>query len=211
MHRIRVDATSQGVFTDPLDALPRSVDLPKSTPSSLGHENILLKYNRIYHHKLMRINYTTYDVRRAQDTINIGTMRRDIMVLHDSSPEHLIGCPEHVITHPYLYARVLGIFHVNAIYTGGTTPDYNPTRFDLLWVRWFHTISPGSWQTQKLETIAFPPMASNGAFGFLDPNDVVRSCHIIPDFASGKRYSDGQGLLLCSRDEDDYCQYYVGR
>ena len=208
MHRVRVDATSQGLFTDSLDALPGSIDLPKS---SLGHEDILLKYNRIYHHKLMRINYTTYDVRRAQDTINIGTMRRDIMVLHDSSPEHLISCPEHVITHPYLYARVLGIFHVNAIYTGGTTPDYNPTRFDLLWVRWFHTISPGSWQTQKLETIAFPPMASEGAFGFLDPNDVVRSCHIIPDFASGKRYSDGQGLSLCSRDEDDYYQYYVGR
>ena len=72
MHRVRVDATSQGLFTDSLDALPRSIDLPKS---SLSHEDILLKYNRIYHHKLMRINYTTYDVHQAQDTINIGTMR----------------------------------------------------------------------------------------------------------------------------------------
>lgn len=138
-------------------------------------------------------------------------MWRDIMVHHESQADHLAGCPKHLIFHPYLYARVLGIFHVNAIYTGGITPDSHPTRFDFLWVRWFRTISPGSWDSHKLECVAFPPMASNGAFGFLDPKDVVRSCHIILNFVSGKRFSDGRGLLPCSRDENDFGQYYVGR
>src|ERR1700720_1806104 len=40
--------------------------------------------NRIYSAKVLRVNYTTYDVRRDQDSMNPNTERRDIMVL---SPE----------------------------------------------------------------------------------------------------------------------------
>jgi hypothetical protein len=36
--------------------------------------------NRIYKHKVMRVNYTTYDLRRAQDSLNSRT-HADIMVL----------------------------------------------------------------------------------------------------------------------------------
>ena len=39
-----------------------------------------IKDDRIYHHSLLRVNYTTYDLRREQDTINPLT-RADIMVL----------------------------------------------------------------------------------------------------------------------------------
>jgi hypothetical protein len=59
-------------------------------------------------HNTMKINYTTYDVRRAQDTINPNTDRRDIVLL---SPEDA-----DLPNHQYSYARVLGIYHVNAIY-----------------------------------------------------------------------------------------------
>jgi hypothetical protein len=38
-------------------------------------------------------------------------------------------------------------------------------------------------------------MANENAFGFIDPADVVRSGHIIPAFAIGKRYADGDGLF----------------
>ena len=191
MHWARAAATSQETFLNQLNSLPGSIDSSKTMPCPVSHEDIFFKHNHIYHHKVMCINYTMYDVRQAQDTINIGTMQQDIMVLHESQPDHLTDCPKCLISHPNLYARVLGIFHVNAIYTGGNTPDPHPTRFDLLWVRSFHTVSPGSWDSHKLESIAFPPMASDGAFGFLDPKDVVRSCHIILNFASGKRFSDG--------------------
>jgi len=135
MHWVWVDAALWGAFIDPQGALLGTMDLPKSTPSSLGHEDVLLKYNCIYHHKLMHINYITYDAHQAQDTINIGTTQWDIMVLHSSSPEHLINCPEHAITPPpYLYAQVLGIFHVNAIYAGA--PHYTTTLQGLICCGW---------------------------------------------------------------------------
>jgi hypothetical protein len=169
------------------------------------HENIIFKHNRLYLHNTMRINYTTYDVRRAQDTINTKTSKRDIMVL----PGEAYRCDG--VQHPYVYARVLGVFHANVIYTSSAASDYLPIRLNFLWVRWFRTVTPGMWDSHQLEQISFPPMADKNSFGFLDPKEVVRSCHIIPKFASGKVYSDGIGLSLCSRDSDDYRHYYVGR
>ena len=73
---------------------------------NLQEEDIVFKYNHIYRHNIMRINYTTYDVRRAQDTINTNTSKRDILVLSCESDSDSAT--------PFLYARVLGIFHVNA-------------------------------------------------------------------------------------------------
>ena len=56
---------------------------------------------RIYRCKTLRINYTTYDVRRDANTIN-PTTHPDIMV---KSPE--TGSD----AQPFWYARVIGIFH----------------------------------------------------------------------------------------------------
>ncbi|KAH9915825.1 uncharacterized protein B0H18DRAFT_1140113 [Fomitopsis serialis] len=44
------------------------------------HDTIKFVNDRIYLHKALRINYTTYDMRRAQDTINPRT-QSDIMML----------------------------------------------------------------------------------------------------------------------------------
>ena len=56
----------------------------------------------MYLHQVMRVNYTSYDMRREQDTINPRN-HADVLLL---SPSHE--------SHPYLYARVIHIFHVNA-------------------------------------------------------------------------------------------------
>jgi hypothetical protein len=153
----------------------------------------------------MRINYTTYDVHRGQDIINPATSHRDIMVLADDSDD-----PH---TPHFLFARVLGIYHANIIYTGpgpGIT-DYSPHRMEFLWVRWYQHVTDGSWTTSTLDRVCFPPMASQNSFGFLNPSDVIRSCHIIPAFVTGKRYMDGRGLSLCARDSEDWRYYYVNR
>lgn len=89
---------------------------------------LYIKEDRLYHHNLMRINYTTYDVRRKQDNINPRTPHRDIMVL---------GETEHNTDHPYLYGRVLGIFHANVVYTASRPLSYRPRRLEFLWVRWY--------------------------------------------------------------------------
>ena len=43
---------------------------------------VVFKGDHIYHHHLFRVNYTAYDVRRAQDTINPRTDHRDIIAVN---------------------------------------------------------------------------------------------------------------------------------
>ena len=83
---------------------------------------VVLKQNRFYCHNLMWINYTTYDVQRAQDVINPNTEHHDIMMLSRS------------LSHPFCYARIIGIFHANIIYTGPGLLDYQPHQLEFLWV-----------------------------------------------------------------------------
>lgn len=111
----------------------------------------------------------------------------------------------------FLYARVLGIYHVNVVYTGRGTLDYQPRRMEFLWVRWFQpTTLPRGWDSRRLECIKFYPVAHEYAFGFLDPAVVVRACHIIPRMALGKVHND-QGISNCAKDKDDWQYYYLNR
>jgi hypothetical protein len=68
-----------------------------------------------------------------------------------------------------------------------------------------------SWQAQKLDCIQFPSMFKGNTFGFLDPSDVLRGCHIVPAFAKGKLHSDSKGLLHCTQDASDWVGYYVNQ
>jgi len=180
-----------------------TIALPTSNVSDL--DKLLFKHDRLYMHNILRINYTTYDVRRKQDTINPGTSHRDVIVMAETEDEG---------DHPYLYARVIGILHANVVYTGGTRVDYTPRKYEVLWVRWFEhdtTAPAGSWSHSRLDRLHFPPMARDDAFGFLDPADIVRGCHMIPAFTAGKRHEDGKGLSLCAMDSGDWRSYYVNR
>jgi len=161
----------------------------------------------MYRHHLARFNYTTYDIRRSQDVINPGTSHRNIMLL--ANRDESDGDPKH----PFLYARVLGIYHANVIYTGEGRLDYTAQMVKFLWVRWYEydgTQSTG-WQDMKLDSLRFPPMATERAFGFVDPADVLRGCHIIPSFAGGKARLDGVGLSKLAYDAQDWTQYRVNR
>jgi hypothetical protein len=68
-------------------------------------DSVLITDNKIFEHSILRVNYTTYNLQREQDTINPRT-RADVMVLSHED-EH---------THPYWYARVIQIFHANLEY-----------------------------------------------------------------------------------------------
>jgi hypothetical protein len=169
--------------------------------------SVLFKHDRIYRHHLARFNYTTYDVRRSQDMVNPNTSHCDIMLL--ANPEDLEGNANH----RFLYARVLGIFHANVIYTGTGMLDYSPRKLEFLWVRWFQYDGSHSvvWEDRRLDCVRFPPMASEGAFGFVDPRDVLRGCHVMPRFAQGRLHIDGVGLSRCAADSNDWLYYYIDR
>jgi hypothetical protein len=117
------------------------------------------------------------------------------------------------LDHPFRYARVLGTYHVNVVYVGPGMLDYQPRRMEFLWVRWYqHSgVAPVCWNAQTLDRIHFAPMAADDAFGFVDPSIVLRSCHIIPAFATKMLHTDGKGMSFCARDSSDWAEYYVNR
>ncbi|KAJ7906438.1 hypothetical protein B0H13DRAFT_2333474 [Mycena leptocephala] len=82
-----------------------------------------LKNHRMYVHKILRLNYTTYDVRRGQDFMNPRT-HSDVMYL----------APEDDASHPFSYAQIIGIFHADVV---NTAPGANPIpqSMEFPWVR----------------------------------------------------------------------------
>jgi hypothetical protein len=174
-------------------------------------EKVLLKNNRIYQHRMMYVNYTTYDVRRGDDVINPSNSRCNIMGLNADT---LVESDSRTgpSRHPYWYARVLGIFHANVIYIGQNNRDYLLRRLEFLWVRWYKVIKVGSWKPQQLDQVSFPSLSDDHAFGFVDPADILRGCHLIPNFEMGKVFSEGDsGYSDCAQDLHDWKSYYVNR
>jgi hypothetical protein len=170
---------------------------------------MFFKSDRLYRHNIMRINYTTYDTRQSQDVINPSTSHRNIMVLNASYDDH----QSRAGSHPFCYAQVLGIYHANVVYTGREMINYTPNRMEFLWVRWYQLMesTQSGWNTYLLDRLQFAPMAEEDAFGFIDPLDVVRGCHIIHAFAGGTLHADGRGLSYCAQDSFDWVSYYVNR
>ncbi|KIM63185.1 hypothetical protein SCLCIDRAFT_1174655 [Scleroderma citrinum Foug A] len=86
---------------------------------SLAHldSNVIFKGDRFYKHMIMRLNFTSYDMRHETEVLNSRSSNRNIMMLvSEDTPSD----------HAYCYARVLGIFHANIIYTGPRSIDYLP-------------------------------------------------------------------------------------
>ena len=92
--------------------------------------------------------------------------------------------------------------------------NYEPMRFDFLWDRWFQVcINPasGGWAASRLDRVSFPPMAQMDAFGFVNPEHVLRGCYLSPVFSDGKRHQDGRGLSKIAKDGQEWRAYYVNR
>ncbi len=186
-----------------------------------AQKHIIVKGDRIYKHKIARFYHTTYDIQRSEDVINPRTSHSHIMLLStlDSNKKNSVDDDAVADTHPFLYARVIGIYHVNVVYIGPGKKDYDAMRFDFLHVRWLQLEDiqphgkqyPSAWSSLRLNCLSFPPILQSGSFGFVDPALVLRGCHLIPAFASGKRHSDGIGLSPLSRDNNDWKLYYVNR
>ncbi|KAK0226736.1 hypothetical protein EDD85DRAFT_923411 [Armillaria nabsnona] len=174
------------------------------TPEQLSYLHIT--NDRIYRHKVLRINYTTYDVRRDQDSINPRT-RSDVIVLANETD---LNC-----THPYWYARVIGIFHAEARYhdPNGSIEDARPFNIDFLWVCWygFDTKHRSGFKAKWPHWVGFVDTEDPEAFGFLDPADVIRAIHLVPVYKLG-RTSDFMPPSISRRPnehDEDYERYSV--
>jgi len=162
---------------------------------------------QIYRCKTIRINYTTYDVRRDGDTINPRTYP-DIMVKSPETGPH---------AQPFWYARVIGIFHASVSSCHPGVTEKSTCRMDFLWVRWFG-VEPGRYRHgfryARLPKIGFVESTDEYAFTFLDPTQVIRGSHLIPAFAEGRTSALLQATKSVARvldpdEENDWVNFYV--
>jgi hypothetical protein len=160
--------------------------------------------NRIYSAKVLRVNYTTYDVRRDQDSMNPRTNANVMVLSPETGPQ----------VHPYWYARVMGVFHARVLHTGPSATNRSVQHMEFLWVRWFGMDPDHQYghKAARLPKIGFVPDTDPLAFGFLDPSLVLRGCHLIPAFNDGRTSDLLKTPLSIARppDEvDDWVTFYV--
>jgi hypothetical protein len=115
--------------------------------------------------------------------------------------------------HPYLYARVLGIFHMDVLLAvdGRTKLD----SIEVLYVRWLAPLADyqSGMNCARLPKVAFVEVTDQDTFGFLDPGQVIRSAHLILAFSSGRGTSSlrhGKSFARQCDELDDWEAYYVG-
>jgi hypothetical protein len=150
--------------------------------------------NRIYEHPTIHVNYTTYDMRRAQDYINVRKHANIMVLVHEDDED-----PAH---HPYWYARVLGVYHVNVQFAG----ESKAHKTDFLWVRWYgrDPEHQGGFETRHLHRIGLMDPDNIASYGFIDPSDIIRAIHLIPTFGINTMNAGRSGT---HDDKTDF--YYV--
>ena len=115
--------------------------------------------------------------------------------------------------HPYWYARVIGIFHINVNHRGPKLRTPHVQRIEFLYVWWFgqDLEHAAGWSTRSLYRVGFLPPDSPDAFEFVDPFDIICGVHMIPAFAYGKSGELGKSIAQRHDDEgEDWLYYYVG-
>lgn len=187
--------------------------MPAKSREFTVSEQVALQFagERLYHHKYLRINYTSYDLQRHQDSINLRTSP-DILILADNSDDSSDSFDRPLSAkHPYLYARVLGIFHADIQWHRrvGSHDQIQIRQMDFLWIRWFivDTRYPCTLGARRLPRLEF---ATDAEFDFMDPSDVLRGSQLIPSFAHGNSAGLGPSMIYANPDEPmDWNLHYV--
>ena len=189
--------------------LGREYDGDKHPFTAQERNALVFMHNRIYKHHILRVNYMTYDLRHAQDSLN-PRMHADFMTL--SHEDHDDMDPGKKF--PYWFGRILGIFHAVVMYTkhGSHCELPQPQRMEFLFVRWFgrDLKHRGGWRNKRLHRIGFVDGDDDAAFGFLDPQEVIQGVHLIPVFYYGRTRElfPPSRIARPDRDKDEDWQYF---
>lgn len=151
--------------------------------------------------KLLRVNYTTYDIRRDYDTIRAS--RGDVVMTLSRDAEH-----------PFWYARVMRAFQIR-VYFCLDGVSCSMQTMEVLWVRWLGIDQDYKWgfREARLPKVGFvPDRTDHMPFGFLDPSLVLRGSHLIPAFSDGRTselLQVGPSLARLPGEVDDWAAFYV--
>ena len=180
-----------------------------TTFSRSGLDSIRIKNDRIYSHKTLRVNFTTYDIQRDSDFTRPDRDGADIMVLSEESSQKIRD------RSPFWYARVVGIYHADVLQINSCMTK----RIDFLHVRWLGQVKGdkhGDKHMRSEQLTFIPDNSIIQSFGFISPRDVIRRAHLIPAFELG-RTEDLLGPSPVVRVNpndcatDDYDGFYVNR
>lgn len=152
---------------------------PPHAFSADAWKHVVLKDNRLYSHKILRVGYTAYDSLQREDTIHVGTDQCNIMLL-----DKAFNSEAKKVQHPYHYARVNGVYHTDVSFAGplpavDRAREY--CRTDFIWVHW-HEFLPSK-EEFALDRVAPVPFHTGKALGFIDPCNILRGVHLIPHFS----------------------------
>ncbi|TFK16819.1 hypothetical protein FA15DRAFT_606329 [Coprinopsis marcescibilis] len=173
---------------------------------SYNWTSVVLSNNRIFSHKLMKISYTAYDVRLDEDILHVDTPRSNVMMLNASFNRNNND------SHPFVYAKVLGIFHADVSFLGFLANghrDLSSRRLEFLWVHWYQLVEQNC--ELSLDRVSLLPTSSPSAFGFIDPASVVRCVHIIPQFSQKRIRPDGQATSAWANDAEAWKFYFINK
>jgi len=117
---------------------------------------------------------------------------------------------------PYWFGRVISIFTVKASSSHSKAINLrgNATTCDVLFIRWFgQDPEQPEWGLHcgRMPRVGFLPADDPGAFGFVNPEDILRRAHIEPCHAGGRTQEImGPSIARCDGEKDsDYNFYYV--
>ncbi|KAG2337494.1 hypothetical protein BDR05DRAFT_841760, partial [Suillus weaverae] len=89
--------------------------------------------------------------------------------------------------HPYWYARVIKVFHINVECHENNSVLYScPMQIKFIFVWWFRQDgSRAGWAAKCLHRLKFfdSEDGTGDAYGFLDPDNVIHGVHLILGFA----------------------------
>ena len=174
---------------------------------------LIIINNRIYKHNTLRVNYTTYDLQHAQDSLDPRT-HTDFMTLSHEDQDDMD--PGNIF--PYWFGRIIGIYHAAVMYTGPESHSEvpQPQRMEFLFVRWFgrDLKHRAGWRHRRLNRIGFVEGDDDAPFGFLDPQEVIRGVHLIPAFHYGRTREMLAPSRIARPDSDqdeDWKYFYVNQ
>ena len=89
----------------------------------------------------------------------------------------------------------------------------HPVSKEVLWVRRFRRDKSywAGFEQKRLHRLEFLSSGDESAFGFLDPDEVIRASHLIPAFHYGPttEFLSGESFGRAAGELDDYRYFYI--
>ena len=143
-----------------LPKLSTGVNMFPPSLDDMTHNFVFFKHESLY-----LSQYTTYDMWCRTDIVKPEGPHCNIMLLAN----HTSGSNSSNLHH-FIYARVSGVYHADVIYNGPGMQKFEAHAFQMLWVRWYEVVDPGSsgWISSTMDILCFPPLHQDNSFGFVD-------------------------------------------